>query len=102
MTPGRTYLIYKKTEKMFCNSLLKKEKILCKDCNLTIKSEDCFLKHKFKCKRMWKCLKCQQVIMCDWKEKDKEKELHQSDCGIRVVQDAQNVRNGTKNQEIVI
>ena len=51
---------------------------------------------------MWKCLKCQQVIMCDWKEKDKEKELHQSDCGIRVVQDAQNVRNGTKNQEIVI
>ena len=85
MTPGRTYLIYKKTEKMFCNSLLKKEKILCKDCNLTINSEDCFLKHKFKCKRMWKCLKCQQVIMCDWKEKDKEKELHKSDCGIRVV-----------------
>ena len=26
MTPGRTYLIYRKTEKMFCESLLKKEK----------------------------------------------------------------------------
>ena len=52
---------------------------------MTIESENCFSKHKSKCKQIWKCLKCQQILFCDWKEKEKEIELHQSDCGIRVV-----------------